>query len=430
MLLLAAVAIQAEGDADPLLRTLPTWNDEDAAYRAPARGLSIDAAVIEHIEDGRWSSSALANFGGFSGLSNTGIHEESEADDLWTAYHMWKRLEGIHPNAVWRDRMTNLKNYYINDYVDIISGPGRETDQDYDHLFAWGICDWYKTEGSKEPDGGAAALAAINGVIAAMIDWNASFGTNEPGDRILSDTNGSRRWPRQLRTAVCAAEVSPTATNLAWRDKMIDMVMQAPDFDQRYKMYFYGSGPTTDTWGFDYAGGERIVNTFHTGVWHDALWQTWRVLSAVGDSRAPAVRQRLIDMATYYRDYGPGADGRVPLLTGLNVNTGQRIANTSYGVEDTYTMSPVNGLVFGYKLTGDRSYLDAAWALWLRTQETRWGAGTIGHYADTLLNSGVGFEMLSQNKGELQYVYALFENGGDPVVVAVRPEAPTSLRAE
>jgi hypothetical protein len=413
-----------------LLTTLPTWNDEDAAYRNPARGLTVNAGFNQHIEGGRYSQSALAAFGGLSSLSNTSIHEDSEADDLWSAYHMWKRLEGIKPNSVWRDRMNNLKDFYVNDYIRVITGPGRETDQDYDHLFAWGLCDWYKTEGNREPDGGVAAKAAIDGIIAAMIAWNATFGDNQPGDPILEETNGSRRWARQLRTAVCAAEVSPTTANVAWRDKLIDMVLQAPEWNSRYGMYFYGRYATANTWGFDYAGGERIANTFHMGIWLDAMWHSWRVLSAAGDGRAATIQQRLIGMATYYRDYGRGSDGRVPLLTGVNLNTGQRIQYASYGVADTYTMSPVNGLVFAYKFTGDRSYLDAAWALWLRTQQTRWGSNTIGHYADSLLDSSYGYIFLDQNKGELQYVYALFENGGDPVVISARPEPPTGLTVQ
>jgi hypothetical protein len=93
----------------------------------------------------------------------------------------------------------------------------------------------------------------------------------------------------------------------------------------------------------------------------------------------------------------------------------------------------VNGLVFAYKFTGNQTYLDAAWALWLRTQQTRWGAGRIGHFADTLLASATGFQFLAQNMGELQYVYALYENGGRPTLVSgsqPRPNPPTALSAQ
>lgn len=419
----------ATAGANGLLTTLPTWADEDAAYRA--RGLTIDPGFFEHIEGGNYSDSQLAKFAGLSSLTNTEMHTDTEGDDLWTAYHMWKRLEGIKPNSIWRQRMNNLKDFYVNDYVSVLTGSGRETDNNYDHLYGWGLCDWYKTEAANEPDGGAAAKAAIDDIVAAMVSWNAGFSASQVGDQLLGNGNGSRRWARQLRFAVCAAEVSPTTQNVAWRDKVIDMVLAAPDFDPTIEMYFYGDF-VTDKNGFDYSAGDRVVNTFHMGIWMDALWQAWRVLQQENDSRADVVRQRLLDMATYYRDFGPDSDNRVPLLTGVNINTGERLdtSATGYGGQNTYTMSPVNGLVFAYKLTGDKSYLDVAWALWLNTHETRHGANTIGHYADSLLASATGFRFLAQNKGELQYVYALFENGGDPIVLTSRPQAPQNLTVD
>jgi hypothetical protein len=423
-----ALAFQvSDATAQDLLTTLPDWSDEDAAYRDSARGLDVSPGLFEHIEGGNYSSDQLGFFGEACCFTNKELHEDTEGDDLWTAYHMWKRLEGVKPNGTWHTRMETLKNFYVNDYLSVLTGPGRETDNNYDHVYGWGLCDWYKTEGSKEPDGGAAALAAIDGIIAAMVNWNASYqGGIEPGDSILNNSNGTRRWARQLRLAVCAAEVSPTAFNKAWRDKVVDIVMNSPDFDDNYKMYFYDEGQTTKK-GYDYAGGERVTNTFHMGLWMDAMWQAWRVLSAEGDPRASPIQERLTGMASYFRDYGPTADGRVPLLTGVNINTGTRIdtASSGFGNTDVYTISPVNGLVFAYKFTGDQRYLDAAWSLWLRFQESESGkAGTIGHYADSQLSSANGYRLLRHNKGELQYVYALFENGGKPTTVSGAQAAP------
>ena len=40
--------------------------------------------------------------------------------------------------------------------------------------------------------------------------------------------------------------------------------------------------------------------------------------------------------------------------------------------------------------------------------------GTLEHFVDSQISSATGFRFLSNNKGELQYVYALFENGGVP----------------
>jgi hypothetical protein len=128
-------------------------------------------------------------------------------------------------------------------------------------------------------------------------------------------------------------------------------------------------------------------------------------------------------------------DGRIPLLTGININTGLNIdtSNTGFGNTDVYTIAPVNGLVFAYKFTGEQSYLDAAWNLWIRFHKSESGEErTIGHYVDSQLSSANGFRLLRHNKGELQYVYALFENGGNPTLVgsSTTPPAPADLRAE
>ncbi|MEM9386274.1 MAG: hypothetical protein AAGA68_14530 [Pseudomonadota bacterium] len=415
--------------AQGLFVTLPDWNDEDSAYRDPARGLTVDAGFFEHIEGGNYSDTALATFGGLDYITNTEMHEITEGDDLWTAYHMWKRLDGVRPTTVWRQRMENLKTFFVESYVDELTGPGRETENNYDHLYGWGLCDWYKTEADGEPDGGAAALAAIDGIVAAMVSWNPGFSANSPGDQLLDRGNGSRRWARQLRFAVCASEVSPTASNLAWRDQVVDMVLQAPDFDATYGMYFNGSGPTGSN-GFDYAAGDRIANTFHMGIWMDSLWHAWRVLNGENDPRAETLRERLVSMATYYRDFGPDPDGRVPLLTGLNINTGVRLDTSAsgYGTQNVYTLSSINGLVFAYKFTGEGSYLEAAWARWGFIQEFRYGPATVGHYTDSLLASATGFRFLAQNRGELQYTYALFENAGQPIVLGPAPKPPTEFR--
>jgi hypothetical protein len=175
------------------------------------------------------------------------------------------------------------------------------------------------------------------------------------------------------------------------------------------------------------------------GTWMDALWQTWRVLDAENDSRAATVARQLIDLATLYRDFGPnpsGANvGKIPLFLNINANTQTRLTDDAgsiapqYGSPDgVYTIPPTNGLVMAYKLTGTQSYLNAAWTNYKKYLELRDG-GVVGHYVDSVLDPTR--RVLGNNKGELQYVYALFENGGNPALVSgVRPKPPTGLQVE
>src|SRR5262249_57970587 len=110
--------------------------------------------------------------------------------------------------------------------------------------------------------------------------------------------------------------------------------------------------------------------------------------------------------------------------------------------DPAYDTAMVNTLVIGYKLTGSTSMLTLAKDMFRRG--TIYGAGAesdppltrivgpteVSHFVDTLTNPDTIF--FDYNKGELQYSYLLFENGGNPIVMGagVTPKPPTSLTAQ
>jgi hypothetical protein len=401
--------------------TLPDWNDESAAYAA--QGLSTASAQLDLTV---YASNRLDTFGARTSqwdLTNT--HNDTEGDDLWTAYHMWRRLDGIRQAAadIWRSRAENLARFFTTSYINGAAWVG-DASFNHDHIYGWGLCEWALGESD------TAAITTIDSIIAAMVSWNAIDGTN-PGSSLFFSGAGGRRWARQLRLAVCAAEVSPSSTNIAWRNKVIDIMLQTPDWDATRKAYWLWQGPTDKRLGAgSYANGDRITITFHMGVWMDSLWRAWLALRAEGDSRATSVRQRLIDMATFYRDFPLDVDGLLSLNLGYNINTEAPISQGGRGSPTgVYTIPPVNGLVFAYKLTGGQTYLDHAWTLYKNWQAMQEGqAGVVNHYIDSEIAADNFF--LANNKGELQYVYALFENGGAPTLVGSRPNPPGQLRVE
>jgi hypothetical protein len=86
-------------------------------------------------------------------------------------------------------------------------------------------------------------------------------------------------------------------------------------------------------------------------------------------------------------------------------------------------------MVIGYKLTGETDMLDFAKLLFSRTNRflpaaPTWSDGTlvaqsVNHvykYVDTV--PAPGGTRLEWNKGQLQYCYMIFENGGIPSVLA------------
>lgn len=406
LLLLSASVTWADNLVD-----LPDWNDEAAAYAS--RNLDASGAQI-HVSDGTYSRDRIDRFSSLSNLSDT--HGNTEGDDLWTAYQMYKRLDGIHQTAAddWFSRASSLAGYFKNNYV---GGSAWDDDArfNHDHMYGWGLADW--AEGQSD----TAAIPVINAQVTALVQWNANTHVFDPGDNLGNGGSAfGRRWARQLRFAVRAAEVSPIAPNIAWRNKVIDLVLQTPNWDAARNMYWMTSQGTDSRRGSGaYAAGDRISVTFHMGIWMEALWHAWRVLDAEQDPRAAAARQRIIDMATFYRDVGPDSSGQIHLNLGYNINSGAIIRGGGSGSPTmVYNLGPINGLVMAYKFTGDASYLNLAWTLYRNWQNSQSGnAGVVEHYVDSELSSATGFSFLANNKGELQYVYALFENGGNPTLV-------------
>jgi hypothetical protein len=102
--------------------------------------------------------------------------------------------------------------------------------------------------------------------------------------------------------------------------------------------------------------------------------------------------------------------------------------NANAAASATYDISVVNTLVWGYKLTGDSNLLKRAHAHF--RQGTRWSEGEPGAsgrrplvreddvyaFVDTRKNPEQRY--FTHNKGQLQYCYQLFENGGAPARVA------------
>lgn len=390
---------------------MPDWNDENDAYAA--RNLTKGNAQLD-IEDGGYREEDLQTFAGLDSISDT--HDGTEGDDLWTAYQMYRRLDGIRQPAAdrWYERAQNLANFFKNDYV---GGTAWDGDENFahDHLYGWGLCEWVVGEND------TSAITTIDQIVSEMDTF---FGPNspdnwetQPGDSLFHVGTGGRRWARQLRFAVCAAEVSPTSDNLAWRDKVIELMLQTDEWDDNYGAYWLGSGPTNNGSRLGsgaYQNDDRITITFHMGIWMDALWHAWL---ATGRQD---VAERLIAMAEFYLDFPLNADGHLELNLGYNMQSGDPVVNGGSGTPTgVYSISPINGLVAAYKLTGEQSFLDRAWTLWENWQASLAGSpGTIHHYVDSEVASATAFQYLANNKGELQYTYQLFEDGGDPDVIS------------
>jgi hypothetical protein len=85
-----------------------------------------------------------------------------------------------------------------------------------------------------------------------------------------------------------------------------------------------------------------------------------------------------------------------------------------------YSTSLVNTLVRGYQYTGDRSFYTMAKHYFNRGTKGVYGSSTqraagdtvAHHFVDTRFASSSGYFYFDYNRGELQYTYLLFGNGG------------------
>jgi hypothetical protein len=428
---------------------LPTLLDEQNAYTA--QGLTWTAS--DH--DLYFSSDTQANrdrfFGGWlPGVP--GIHTGTEGDDLWMAINQYERYNGIDQTHAdeWLVRAQAMRDYFVNSYL--VEGLQNDDEGNGfgDHLYGWGLADWITSQGAD-----AAALQTMNDLRAELEGpaYDAFYGDKTPGDDISTQGNSGRRWARWLRFACALVEKDNQAANVTFRDKVADLVRLSPNWETDWpgrgsaRAFMLNRSSYNGYDNLDYAGGDRVTNLFHSGLMADGLWQAWRVYNAEGDTvRAADFRAKIIAFADFWLQYNTEAGfqdgqdlGQVRQLNcGFNTTTGQRLAESGYGTgrnkeninvitpqtstRGIYSICIVNNMVFAYKFTGTQAYLDEAWRaynLWQKTcQDSAAGSITeINHFADTLISSADNYRLMAQNKGMLQYVYALFENGGSPTLV-------------
>jgi hypothetical protein len=244
-----------------------------------------------------------------------------------------------------------------------------------------------------------------------------------------------RQPARHLLLATRLAEATKSARWITLRDRMLDLWLQSPDWTwidagHTVGMYYVGPWNTNeaiapgtnckydDVPGCPYYDGDRIVSPFQLGILTEAFDQAYRTTGRA------ALRERLVAMARYVYSYGLDPTYQYTAATFGLVN-GQLWHNyaangpTSWW-DPVYTTSLVNTLVRGYKYTGDASFYSRAKYYFNRGSKGVYGSTTqrtagdavAHHFVDTRFATATSNFYLDYNRGELQYTYLLFENGG------------------
>jgi hypothetical protein len=365
-------------------------------------------------------------------ISDPDVHSTTEGDDLWMYLMMYKRGG----NAVYLNRANAWLRYFKQDYVQCV-GPGSDTlcyDKsafEGDHIYGWGLVSQY------EYNGDAAALTQAE----ALMPWlETYYSTKTPGSYGMT-TYGIRKGARHLLLATRVAEVTGKQRWISLRDKILDLWRLSPDWNATQGMYFVGQFSTDDGLGSGaYATGWRGVGAFQPSMLSEAFYQAYRT---TGQSW---LKDRIVAMALHIQAnaLNPSTDW-TGLSWWVNINTGAR---QWAGKQPAYTTALVNALVLGYKLSGDVSLFTSAKHFFARGTKfdldgtrlcTYYGGcqsnsdnDAVHHFVDTQFASAMGYYYIYWNKGELQYTYHIFENGGNPSVEGTptsssAPAAPTGL---
>lgn len=358
-------------------------------------------------------------------VNNPDVHGDTEGDDLWTHLMMYRRSG----NPVYLNRAQAWLNYFKNSYrEDCTAFPNGSFCYDrgafgLDHLWGSGLVAWYEHSCLTGNCDTATLTEAEN--LAAEVEslWGPSSTFScLPANACLH--YGLRQAARHLLLATRVAEATGNNRWVQLRDQILARILASPMWDATRGMYFLGDWMTDSNFGAGaYASGVRVQSTFQIGVLAEAFFHVYRL---TGNT---VVRERLAAMAEFAYQHGLDptyqyAGNMFGLKNGQTVhsyNTSQSTTlNCSTYWDPVYTTSLVNVLVMGYKFTGERRYYDRARTLFNRGSKgiygqacTRAAADDVAHhFVDTRFASASSYYMYDYNKGELQYTYLLFENGG------------------
>jgi hypothetical protein len=400
VLLLLSIVIQAAGPIGGF--AIPDVNAEKQTYRDWGWTWNANAepaAVKEPIS-------------GFK-VSNPDIHYDTEGDDLWTNLMQYLRTG----NTVYLNRATAWATYFKHDFRACVGTSNVNFCYDRDnfggcHLWGWGLVAWYEYNGDAAALTEAESLAAV---VERLYQPGSPFGCL-PNNGCTH--YGIRQISRHLLLTTRVAEATGNKTRwVALRDSILAKFMRSGEWDNARGMYFEGQDNTDYVLGAGHwAAGDRIQSAFQIGWATEAFSHIYRITGRQD------VKNRMIAMARFVEQYGLDStyqysSSSFGIVGGKPFQSYHATATITFW-DPVYTTSLVNTLVWGYKLTGERHFYDSAKKFFNRGTKGIYGSATqrecadnvCGHFQDTKFSSASGYFYYDNNKGELQYTWAMFES--------------------
>jgi hypothetical protein len=422
---------------------------------------------------------------------NVAVHDDLESDDVWqnalmylrtgdrgywdrarawTRYYEWEythRSDGFAyawdggfegPQPVERPLVQPTLTAADADYLAADVEPGkicvRYRNNGADHMFGWGLADYYHLTGDRDA---IAALRDLREIAERVHGWRSTNGS------FAVATYGPRKGARHFLVATRLYELTGSTEDRSFADHMWTLWSVSPDWWEDGAgagFHHHGGFSTDDEFGSgSYDSGVRLISTFQHGLLSHAYQ---RYADARGSS---AALDRVRKMARWALTYGlheteqysgkriaictdlDGVPGCVtPDHPGLLASDGDVGHEMFDGWDEGqcdpfYTVSLIDVLVRGWRATGDQALLDRARTHWTRGSRHDFGcpwsaqAGPEGQVCHFVNDGFVGNHLYRQN-GQLPYAALLLADGilagdgTDPPDPTEPPDPPQNLQAE
>ena len=381
---------------------LPTLDDEKAAYAS--RGFTWSATI-----EPKYPSA-----GTFT-VTAPDIHGDTEGDDAWTSLHQYHRTG----QQGYLERALAWGRYFTERYTQCLGSPtggGYDTlcyDKGflYDHIFGSGLLALYQyTQQSHYLD----TAEKLGGLLEQFYNEHPNY---KPG---YDYSYYAVRWgARHLALMVQLAEAVPIARWINLRNRIIALWKAAPD---RGGHGVYGLGYPRDYPILNSYPDLILVSPLMLAVLNNAFAEAYQV------TNDPWFRTQMLRQAQFVYAYGLDQTYQYTgSRFGMFRNTGKAYHNyaTANPVtfwDPVYTGQVVNILVRGYQYSGETAFLDRAWVHFHRANGGIYGQpvkrsvpnNVIHHFIDTKFSTASGGLYYDYGKGELQYMWTLFQNQGNP----------------
>jgi hypothetical protein len=379
-------------------------------------------------------------------MTRVAIHYDSESDDLWSNvimylrsgirgfldrsrawanYYKWEMVfrtdgfkyawdgNGERPAVARPDAPIELTPYDLSYLKEAADGKTDTHTWAGDHLWGWGLLDYYDLTGDMD-----ALQAAIDlgGNVEQLWMWRKEY----------HPLYGTRAVARNLLFAVRLYDATDDPRWKKLADHLIEMMLATGYWKENWGTYAYPRQ----------AGG-WYMSPHHNAELHTAFA---RYDERIGN---PEVKRRLIRMSEFARDHAlhPKWQHSAKSLS-LDVPQPGAIQYQDWNDDAEPIMNPYHTFVFvdtlvrGYRLTGDKTFLNRARYFWDRGSKAQFkkpanyrvvGDGAVGHFANAHFNCCGTHPIFFKMNGELQFVSLLF---WDAARVDLPPLGkPAALRA-